>query len=369
VKTGRVRHFFAGGNTGKGFCSFYDQVIDVRTTHLYILKGGPGTGKSTLMRTIGEELLAQGYSLEYLHCSSDHNSLDGLVIPFLKTAFIDGTAPHTLDPIYPGVADEIVNLGAFWDYQGLKATKEQIIALSQKKKACYEQAYVYLNAALGVYRNWRKTNFSSLNEEAWRRTWGELNEEIFAGCRPTGKLGRPRHLFASAITADGPVHFLESVFAEATRMYILDGPPGSGRAGIIQRLVGKSIDLGLDAEVFHCALDPEKHEHLWIPALKTGILTSTWPHKFLSDDRCRHIETESFLQRQQTLFRDTIKESRLVFLDLWERAVNWLHKAKKLHAELEGYYVGRMDFTQTTRVREEILGKLLSSGSRRLPPT
>lgn len=360
MQTARVRHFFAGGNTGKGFHSFYDQVIDPKTTYLYILKGGPGTGKSTLMRNIGEELAARGYPLEYLHCSSDYNSLDGLVVPSLKIAFLDGTAPHTLDPRYPGVAEEIINLGAFWDRQGLKANKERIITISQKKKACYERAYVYLSAALGVYRNWRKTNFSCLNQETWSRALSELQEEIFVGCRPTGKLGRLRHLFASAITADGPVHFLESVFGEATRLYILDGPPGSGRAEFIQRLVTMSIDLGLDAEVFHCALDPEKYEHLWLPALKIGVLTSTWPHKYLPADRCRSIDTASFLQNHH-LFTDTLKESRLVFLELWERAVNWLHKAKKLHAELEEYYLGSMDFTPITQIRKEILAQLLGT--------
>ena len=59
MKTGRIRHFFAGGNTGVGFYSFYDQVVGPDPNHLYILKGGPGTGKSTFMRQIGEELFAR----------------------------------------------------------------------------------------------------------------------------------------------------------------------------------------------------------------------------------------------------------------------------------------------------------------------
>jgi hypothetical protein len=360
LKTGRIRHLFAGGNTGEGFHSFYDQVIKDETDHLYILKGGPGTGKSTFMGTIGERLFQQGYDLEYLHCSSDNNSLDGLVIPSLKTAFIDGTAPHLMDPVYPGVVDEIINLGAFWERQSLKANQERIIETSQKKKSCYERAYVYLNAALGVVRNWRKTNFSCLNQQVWLKTSGELTEEIFAGCQSVGKLGRLRHLFASAITADGPVHYLESIFGKADRIYILEGPPGSGRAEICKRLVAKGVDLGLDAEVFHCALDPAKYEHLWFPTLKIGVLTSTWPHQYLTDNRCRYIETNLFLKAGQNLFTDTLKESRLVFLDLWERAIGWLNKAKKLHAELETYYVGSMDFTEITRIRKEIIEQLLN---------
>lgn len=359
MKTGQIRHYFAGGNTGVGFYSFYEQVVGTAANHLYILKGGPGTGKSTFMRKIGEELSALGYNLEYLHCSSDHNSLDGLLIPALQTAFIDGTAPHTIDPVHPGVVDEIINLGGYWDRKGLKANQERIIETGKKKKACFERAYVYLNAALAVYRNWRKTNYSCLNEQAWLTTMHELKEEVFTHCPPTGKKGRLRHLFASAITADGPVHFLDSIGSGASRLYIMDGPPGSGRAEILKRLVAEAVDRGLDAEVFHCALDPAKYEHLWLPAIKTAILSSTWPHKYLPAERSRYIETGAFLNNQQKLFNDTLKESRLVFLDLWERSINWLSKAKKLHDELEQLYVVSMDFNQVTQIRNEILHRLI----------
>ena len=47
---GCVRKFFAGSNTPLGFYSFFDQIIDLMQAHrFFILKGGPGTGKSTLM--------------------------------------------------------------------------------------------------------------------------------------------------------------------------------------------------------------------------------------------------------------------------------------------------------------------------------
>lgn len=46
------------------------------------------------MKHVGAEMLDKSYDLEYLHCSSDSNSLDGVKVPELKIAFIDGTAPH-----------------------------------------------------------------------------------------------------------------------------------------------------------------------------------------------------------------------------------------------------------------------------------
>lgn len=92
---GKIRHLFPGGNTSKGFYSFYHYIISQDTARRKIcIKGGPGTGKSTLMKSIGTFFNDKGYDIEYHHCSSDNNSLDGIVIKQLNIALLDGTAPH-----------------------------------------------------------------------------------------------------------------------------------------------------------------------------------------------------------------------------------------------------------------------------------
>jgi len=47
------------------------------------------------MRKIGEEMLERGYDVEFHCCSSDNGSLDGVVIPAIKVAMLDGTAPQS----------------------------------------------------------------------------------------------------------------------------------------------------------------------------------------------------------------------------------------------------------------------------------
>ncbi|WP_425446644.1 ATPase [Dethiothermospora halolimnae] len=90
----KIKRVFPGGNTSKGFYSYYDNIIEKDANRIFILKGGPGTGKSSLMKSIGKEMLNKGYDIEYHHCSSDNGSIDGVVVPKLKVAMIDGTAPH-----------------------------------------------------------------------------------------------------------------------------------------------------------------------------------------------------------------------------------------------------------------------------------
>lgn len=90
----KIRRMFPGGNTAKGFVSFHDNIISENRNKLYILKGMPGGGKSSLMKDIAERMLEAGYSIEYHHCPSDPKSVDGIVIEELKVAIVDGTPPH-----------------------------------------------------------------------------------------------------------------------------------------------------------------------------------------------------------------------------------------------------------------------------------
>ena len=45
-------YFFLGANSGEGFYSLYDQMLNGRFDDLLILKGGPGCGKSTFLKTL-----------------------------------------------------------------------------------------------------------------------------------------------------------------------------------------------------------------------------------------------------------------------------------------------------------------------------
>ena len=95
-----VTNFFVGANSGEGFQNLFSEVVDLADTYdLMILKGGPGVGKNTFMREIGRCMEAAGAPVEYLWCSGDPDSLDGVVLPSIRCAVVDGTAPHGTAPL------------------------------------------------------------------------------------------------------------------------------------------------------------------------------------------------------------------------------------------------------------------------------
>ena len=73
--------YFAAVNSGRGFVSLFEGIFFGESiTRRYIIKGGPGTGKSSFMRRVGQRALGEGRGVEYYYCSSDTASLDGVVI-------------------------------------------------------------------------------------------------------------------------------------------------------------------------------------------------------------------------------------------------------------------------------------------------
>ena len=98
----QVTNFFVGANSGEGFQNLFGEILELEDTYDFmVLKGGPGVGKNTFMREIGRTMEQAGAKVEYLWCSGDPDSLDGVVLPELKCAIADGTSPHGTAPLGP----------------------------------------------------------------------------------------------------------------------------------------------------------------------------------------------------------------------------------------------------------------------------
>ena len=111
-----VSRYFLGANSPSGFFSLYDNFVNPDSgDFLWVLKGGPGCGKSGFMRTVAAAAHDAGLATELICCSGDPDSLDGVYIPALRLAYADGTAPQVLEPVYPAAASMYLDLGVFYD--------------------------------------------------------------------------------------------------------------------------------------------------------------------------------------------------------------------------------------------------------------
>ena len=149
TKGRKTRSYFAAANGFSGFRSYFKDVFSTeKNKEIYILKGGPGTGKSSFMRKLSERF-KDNCSLDLIYCSSDTSSLDGVIIEKngIRVSILDGTAPHETNPTLPGACDGIINIGESWNKNGLMNKRREIENLTSKKSEHYKSAYEYLRLA------------------------------------------------------------------------------------------------------------------------------------------------------------------------------------------------------------------------------
>ena len=145
-----VRRYFLGANTGKGFVSLCDEFCKPESGNfLYVIKGGPGCGKSSFMKTIGKAAEDAGLDVEYVICSGDPDSLDGrCLIPAWHVGYADGASPHILDVARSAAASgAYLDLGQFYDVAALRPKREVLADLTAKYRAQYAIAYKALAEA------------------------------------------------------------------------------------------------------------------------------------------------------------------------------------------------------------------------------
>ena len=325
---------FAAANSGSGFVSFYDRVFDrPGIKRRYIIKGGPGTGKSSFMRSVAEDAERRGMAVEYYRCSSDPDSLDGIILDG-RIAMIDGTAPHCVEPKIAGARDEIVNLGEFWDGDALAERYNDVVSFQALKENCYRKAYRFLSAALSVWENNAELIRPLIRWEKMRQAARRQVREL-----PSGSGFELLPSLRSAIGMKGSVR-LDTYERAAQKLFVVDdfyGTGGQFLLFLIEEAQKKACAVRVSYQPL-CLTLPDAvlfEESGWCFVL--GEQGAREPDgrinmkRFVDADRLRSVKVD---------YRVNLRMSEA----LLESAKESLAQAGGYHMELERIYGACMDF-------------------------
>lgn len=351
-----IKRYYPGANTPEGYMSFFDKVISWPDANkIIILKGGPGLGKSTLMKNIVRSLEKDSIALELLYCTSDSSSLDGLILTDYNIAIFDGTAPHITDPKYPGCIDEIINLGKFYNESGIKKHRKEIIYIRKKISKFYKMAYNYLKAAKIILDDLKDIYASAMDISYIRNLMQKIYDDVFKSSQSETSNQRIRHMFASAITADGCVNHLNSLFGNVKNRYIIKCSNGADKSILMESIFNFATKLNdFNVDVFLSPMDPSSIEHMFIDDLNCAFITYIEPNELESKDNDNIIDLNSYIYLNESQ-NEIIKYNNNIYDKLLNRAVELLNKAKSLHAQLESIYAANMNFKHVDDVTFHIL--------------
>lgn len=350
--------FFLGANTPQGFYSLFSELVSPRAGwRLIIIKGGPGTGKSTLMKRVAAEADKRGLYCERIYCSSDPRSLDGVIIPSLRVSIADGTSPHVLEPKYPGVCETIADLGAFRNDRKLREHREEILRLTDENKEKHAQCTRFLHAAGCAAADLAKIAADALELEKLERFVSRLSERSFGV--GAGETGPSQRRFLSALTPEGIRVFYETAEALCEKKIVLHDEIGLASSMLVEGLAAGAEENGYRVIRCLCPLAPDaKTEHLLLPELSLGVFTSNRRHPF-RDDAAANVQCGRFLSKNEMgMHKNRLRFTSRARDEMLAEALVRLREAKELHDELERYYVDAMDFAAVRVYTEKLLREI-----------
>ncbi len=329
-----MERYFLSNNTAYGFYSNYEYELK-DMDKVILIKGGPGTGKSSILKRIATLAKARGYEYELWYCSGDPRSLDGVMIKQLKTAIIDATAPHAIGADLPIIRDKIYDLANSLDYDKIIQYKDIIIKGINDKKQCYANAYRHLKCALCHLNNQLDIEDKRVNKSELRTYASVLAKDLR---QKRNSINEGRRLFSKAICASGESEYFDHL--KGKRTYIVEGLKRSKQIffDIIKELGGADVYI----------LNPLN------PHIVDGIIVNDVA--VVDDncncdlDNCDRIDLGVYEKDGESADREQKDvEIQTAF------AKEWLNKAREYHLKLEEYFISAMDFKNNDSMLKDII--------------
>ena len=325
--------YFGAANGFSGFRSYFHEIFSVKDfTRIYVIKGGPGTGKSSLMKRLGAYFGKCGLPIDRIYCSSDPNSLDGVIIynDNKKIAVLDGTAPHETDAKVPGAVDEIINLGEMWDKDKLINQRNVIEILTERKKLSYQKAYKYLREAGHFY-----DDVYSITCKAFNNSDAVKKIDDFFNFKPINQSRKITKRLISSFSKYGykTVDILQNASLECISVKGSFGSEYAFMNAVKDSLIGKNYDL----LIFPSPYSDSLTEAIYIPSANQFISINSEANK--------EIDSKIFLNKN-TLddYNDLILNFKKCYTEMLNTSKTELEKASDAHFLLEAIYTPAMDF-------------------------
>lgn len=349
--------YFLAANSCEGFISHFTDCYNPKDGwKAYIIKGGPGTGKSSFMRRIALAAQNKNEPCVLCPCSSDPQSLDAVILHKRKTVIMDGTAPHTLDPRYPAVCEEILNFGQFWDTDKTK-DNNQIIEITDRNKALHQTAQKYLMAVGQIILDTYKTTLACTKKVETKNFATRLCKKHIPQ-----KSGTPYEwqAFLGGTTPEGIITYPETILNSCQNSVIISDRHRACSNIIINEVRNHCLINGYEIITLKNPLLPTLiTDHIVIPALSLAFVTE--------DDTCtfatntRRIHARRFTSNKSLHnYIPRLKLNRKVTKSLLYAATDTLKKAKSVHDQLESFYINAMDFNALGDFTDKFTQKLFT---------
>lgn len=341
------RAYFLGGATPNGFETAFWR--EQAACYGFYLKGGPGTGKSTLMKKVAAAFSEERVSV--YACASDPRSLDAVVLEDRGVFIADATAPHESSTPLPFVTGETVDLAAGLHAEKLLAPRDAVLALYAENQAAHAQARKGLRGIGAMEDTVAAIGEAALLREKLAGFTARLARRILGG-KAVGETKAPRERQMCAITPSGKI----TLYPEGYSVLRLTDPYYAASQAVLRGLAEQAAAKGIPCEVTRSQTQTCRPiTMVCLPEQQLVVAAAGQPETAHAAVRSllRFYDADR-LRAQRTLARFCAKNAEA----LTAQTTAILSDALAVHDALETHYIAALDRTYLDRVTAEIIAAI-----------
>lgn len=257
-----------------------------------------------------------------------------------------------VEPKFPGLVEQYVNLGDAYQKEGLQSVREELMSCMKGYKGCYQRAYRCLGAAAEIFEDMRSTLLTEpLENHLSKRAKGILQREIPR--RKNVRAGTVRQRFLGAVTHQGVLCLTETAQVQCSKIYALADRWGLA-GGLLSYLLAGAVQNGYDVVACPDPMAPDRLSHLLIPELELAFLSVPELETPFRRLRLDNAVDDALLRKN----RPQLRFAHKVYAALVEEAVHSLAQAKEMHDQLESLYNPFVDFGRVEETALRIFREL-----------
>lgn len=307
------RHFFVDSNSSQGYVSLISSNA-AGLDRFERLTGYPQEFVNRLYNRMDELAKKEGIEIQAIHdCIS--NEVQGVLLPEKGYGFWNM-------PLYR--ADIRHVSGLLWG--------EYLDDIRKNLNFAYER----FAEALKVHDDWEKVYISATDFEALNALTTETVVRLI-GDRTLDKSGCEVHRFFGAATARGAFDYIQDLTADLKKRYFIKGRPGTGKSTFLKKMASAALKQGFDAEIYHCAFDPNSWDMVVFRELGICLFDSTSPHEYFPDrpeDEIIDIYEDCVKHDTDDLYAEELEAYRKGYKNAVAQATSFLQLANRIYGDL-----------------------------------
>ena len=266
---GKQIRYYVHGHTGKGFIDLLPSNLE-QINQIVLIENKNKKVVTALLETI--LTLLNEEDIEIIQSTLSKDLIDGIIIRNKSLAIIHESLYQANDN---GKNIQRVTIPVDED--------EDYFSLKDHQKI-YDEAYNYFKKGLSIHDQLEKVYISKMDFNKANKVIEQLLQQLFKDVEKKKEKAILYERLFGTNTPDGIVNTVLNLIEPIEKKIFILGRAGTGKSYVMNQVLNKCIELGIDVELYRCSLDPNSIDMLIIRELNVCLHDNTAPHTIAVND-------------------------------------------------------------------------------------